>query len=78
MLGWVAGNMHFVIEAREDRILAPDDPALRQVFERVGISFRAIPAVFHPHRLARVVDHSHAPAQENPFLRPPRHVVHAE
>ncbi|BET65152.1 hypothetical protein ASA1KI_00700 [Opitutales bacterium ASA1] len=73
VLGWVVGNMHFVIEALPDRIRTPDDSALRQTFERVGIQFLATSAVFRPHRLASVVGHSHAPVQENPFLRPVRH-----
>jgi hypothetical protein len=30
VLGWIVGNLHFVIEAQAERLLAPDDPALRQ------------------------------------------------
>jgi urease accessory protein len=72
VLGWIVGNLHFVIEARADRLLAPDDPALRQSLERLGIPFRATNAVFQPHRLAAAVAHSHAPATEHPFVRPAR------
>lgn len=71
VLGWVVGNLHFVIEARPDRLLVPDDPALRQAFERLEIPFSASVEVFQPHRLARAVAHSHAPVS-HPFIRPSR------
>jgi len=74
VLGWIVGNLHFVIEARADRLLAPDDPALRQSLERLGIPFRAATEIFQPHRLAAAVVHAHAPAGaiEHPYIRPPR------
>ncbi len=72
VLGWIVGNLHFVIEAQPDRLLAPDDPALRQSLERLGIAFRATIGIFQPHRLAAAVAHSHAPANDHPFIRPPR------
>ncbi len=59
--GWVVGNLHFPIEAQPTRLLAPDDTALRQSLERMGIAFRAIDEVFRPHRLAAgATPHSHA------------------
>lgn len=77
VLGWIVGNLHFVLEAQPTRLLAPDDPALRQALERLGIAFRATVAVFQPHRLAAAVAHSHAPAHattfaEHLYVRPPR------
>jgi len=75
VLGWVVGNMHFVIEARSDRLLATDDPALRQALERVGIPYRATSAVFRPHQLAGVVAHSHAPVRDHPIIRAIRHAA---
>jgi urease accessory protein len=71
VLGWIVGNLHFVIEVQAKRLLAPDDPALRQSLERLGIPFRATVEVFQPHRLASAVAHSHAPVA-HPFIRPPR------
>lgn len=75
VLGWIVGNLHFVIEAQATRLLAPDDPALRQALERLGISFRATSEVFQPHRLAATVAHAHAPGRaserDHPFVRPP-------
>lgn len=72
VLGWIVGNLHFVIEAQADRLLAPDDSALRQSLERLSIPYEAVTEVFQPHRLAASVVHSHAPATEHPFIRPPR------
>jgi urease accessory protein len=74
VLGWIVGNLHFVIEARADVLLAPDDPALRQSLERLGIAYEVRSEVFQPHRLAASVVHSHAgagPGDEHPYLRPP-------
>lgn len=65
--GWAVGNLHFPIEAQPFRLLAPDDIALRQSLERMGIAFRAINAVFQPHRLAAgATPHSHAATGETP------------
>ena len=71
--GWAVGNLHFPIEAQPHRLLAPDDPALRQSLERAGIAFRATVEVFQPHRLAAsAAPHGHAPAAEtHPFIFKP-------
>lgn len=71
VLGWIIGNLHFVIEARSREILAPDDPALRQSLERLDIPFQSRVEVFQPHRLAASVAHTHEPAA-HPFVRPLR------
>ncbi|MFT3830382.1 MAG: urease accessory protein UreE [Opitutaceae bacterium] len=71
--GWAVGNLHFPIEAQPTRLLSPDDTALRQSLERLGIDYRAIEEVFRPHRLAAgAVPHSHgaAPAA-HPFIFKP-------
>lgn len=75
VIGWAVGNMHFVIEAQERRILAPDDSGLRQALDRLGIAYRAVAGVFQPHRFAGIVGHSHGPAgpQAHPFIRPHGH-----
>lgn len=74
ILGWAVGNLHFVIEARADRLLAPDDPALRQMLARLGIGFRATTEVFQPHRFASALaGHGHTHG-EVAALRP---FVHA-
>lgn len=71
--GWAVGNLHFPIEAQPTRLLAPDDIALRQSLERMGIAYRAIEEVFCPHRLAAgAAPHSHAAGPEaHPFVFKP-------
>lgn len=71
--GWAVGNLHFPIEAQPGRLLAPDDTALRQSLERMGIAYRAIDEVFRPHRLAAgAAPHSHSAGPEaHPFVFKP-------
>jgi urease accessory protein len=71
--GWAVGNLHFPIEAQPGRLLAPDDTALRQSLDRIGIAYRAIDEVFRPHRLATGAEpHSHAAGPEaHPFVFKP-------
>ena len=47
-LGWAIGNLHFPIEVTEEVIRVPDDPALRQLFEREKIPFVPCERVFKP------------------------------
>ncbi len=47
-LGWAVGNLHFPIEVTDEVIRVPDDPALRQLFEREKIPFVACERVFVP------------------------------
>ena len=54
-LGWTIGNLHFPIQVADHVIRVPDDPALRQLFEREKIPFTACERVFVP--FAR--SHSH-------------------
>jgi urease accessory protein len=65
--GWAVGNMHFVVEAQPTRLLAADDPALRQALDRFGIHYHETIEVFQPHRFAASAaghgpshDHDHA------------------
>jgi urease accessory protein len=71
--GWAVGNLHFPIEAQPARLLTPDDTALRQSLERMGIVYRAIEEVFRPHRLAAgAMPHSHVAGPEaHPFVFKP-------
>jgi len=54
-LGWTIGNLHFPIQVTDEVIRVPDDPALRQLFEREKIPFTSGERVFVP--FAR--SHSH-------------------
>jgi len=56
-LGWAIGNLHFPIEVKEQVIRVPDDPALRQLFEREKIPFVLCERVFKPFAKA----HRHEP-----------------
>ena len=71
--GWAVGNLHFPIEAQPTRLLAPDDTALRQSLERMGIAYRAVEEVFRPHRFAAGAEpHNHAAgAAAHPFIFKP-------
>lgn len=46
--GWKIGNLHFQIAVTAQTILAPDDPAIRQMLERERITYRPANAIFQP------------------------------
>lgn len=52
-IGWVVGNLHLEFSSEATRLLTPDEPAARQLFERIQISYRPIIAVFRAGRFAR-------------------------
>lgn len=61
VIGWAVGNLHFAIEARTTRLLAPDDPGLRQSLDRLGIHYHPVAEVFRPHRFSgSLIGHGHA------------------
>ena len=65
VVGWAVGNLHFAIEAQPERLLAPDDPGLRQALDRLGIHYHEATEVFQPHRFAGSLlghGHAHGPA----------------
>lgn len=78
VIGWAVGNMHFVIEAQEKRLLAPDDSGLRQALDRIGVAYEAVSGVFQPHRFASIVGHAHGPhaaaagVESHPYVRAAR------
>ncbi len=47
-VGWMLGNLHFVVEIAGNVIRVADDVAVRRMFEREGIRFEAMNAVFKP------------------------------
>lgn len=57
-LGWTIGNLHFQIQVTDEVIRVPDDPALRQLFEREKIPFAGAERVFVP--LAKSHNHESA------------------
>lgn len=63
VIGWAVGNLHFPVEAQPGRLLAPDDPALRQALGRLGIHFHFATEVFRPHRFSgSLAGHGHGHA----------------
>lgn len=61
VVGWAVGNLHFAIEAQPIRLLAPDDPGLRQALDRLGIHYHTAKEVFQPHRFAgSLAGHGHS------------------
>jgi urease accessory protein len=52
-IGWAVGNLHLELQAEPTRLLASDEPAVRQLFTRLGVAFNPTTAVFRPGRFAR-------------------------
>jgi urease accessory protein len=52
-IGWAIGNLHLELSAELTRLLAPDEPAVRQLLDRLKVPFKATTAVFRPGRFAR-------------------------
>jgi urease accessory protein len=52
-IGWAVGNLHLELQAEPSRLLAPDEPAVRQLLERLRVPFRPTTAIFRPGRFAR-------------------------
>jgi urease accessory protein len=52
-IGWAVGNLHLELQSEPTRLLAPDEPAVRQLFARLKIPFKATTALFRPGRFAR-------------------------
>jgi urease accessory protein len=52
-IGWAIGNLHLELAAETTRLLAPDEPAVRQLLERLKVPFTQTTAIFRPGRFAR-------------------------
>jgi urease accessory protein len=52
-IGWAIGNLHLELSAEPSRLLAPDEPAVRQLLARLNVPYRQTSAVFQPGRFAR-------------------------
>ncbi len=52
-IGWAVGNLHLELQAEATRLLAPDEPAVRQLLERLKVPFKQTTAIFRPGRFAR-------------------------
>ncbi len=58
-IGWAIGNLHLELSAETNRLLAADEPAIRQLLDRLKIPFTATTAVFRPGRFVRGNKPSH-------------------
>lgn len=52
-IGWAVGNLHLEFSSEPTRLLTPDEPAARQLFERIQIAYQPTTAVFRAGRFAR-------------------------
>ena len=52
-IGWAVGNLHLELSAEPTRLLALDEPAVRQLLERLQVPYKSTTAVFRPGRFAR-------------------------
>lgn len=58
-IGWAVGNLHLELQAEPTRLLAADEPAVRQLFGRLDVPFTPTTAIFRPGRFARGALPSH-------------------
>jgi urease accessory protein len=52
-IGWAVGNLHLELSAEPGRLLAADEPPVRQLLERLKVPYRQTNALFRPGRFAR-------------------------
>ena len=52
-IGWAIGNLHLELAADATRLIAADEPAVRQLLDRLKVSYRATTAIFRPGRFVR-------------------------
>lgn len=58
-IGWAIGNLHLELAAEPTRLLAADEPAVRQLLDRLKVPFRQTIAIFRPGRFARAAQPTH-------------------
>jgi len=58
-IGWAIGNLHLELSAEPQRLIAADDPAIRQLLDRLKVPYRRSTAVFRPGRFARGAQPNH-------------------
>lgn len=58
-IGWAIGNLHLELSAETSRLLAPDELAVRQLLDRLGVPYHRTTAVFLPGRFARAGQVAH-------------------
>jgi urease accessory protein len=58
-IGWAIGNLHLELAAEPTRLIAADEPAVRQLLQRLQVPYRSTTAIFRPGRFARGAQSSH-------------------
>lgn len=58
-IGWAIGNLHLELQAESTRLLAADEPAVRQLLDRLNVPYRQTTAIFRPGRFARGAQPTH-------------------
>jgi len=58
-IGWAIGNLHLELSAEPQRLIAADEPAIRQLLDRLKVPYRTSTAVFRPGRFARGAQPNH-------------------
>jgi len=64
-IGWAVGNMHLELSAEANRLLAPDEPAVRQLLDRLKVPYTATTAIFRPGRFVRGTQPTHELGQSH-------------
>jgi urease accessory protein len=54
-IGWAVGNLHLEFSSEANRLLTPDEPAARQLFDRIQINYTPTVAVFRAGRFKRSI-----------------------
>lgn len=52
-IGWAIGNLHLELSAEATRLIAADEPAVRQLLDRLKVPYHSTTAVFRPGRFVR-------------------------
>jgi urease accessory protein len=52
-IGWAIGNLHLELAAEATRLIAADEPAVRQLLDRLKVPFTSTTAIFRPGRFVR-------------------------
>jgi urease accessory protein len=52
-IGWAVGNLHLELSSEPTRLIAANEPAVRQLLDRLKVPYRSTTAVFRPGRFAR-------------------------
>lgn len=52
-IGWAIGNLHLELAAEPTRLLAPNEPVVRNLLARLQVPYRETTAIFRPGRFAR-------------------------